>query len=139
MKYLGVDYGTQRIGLALATDDTPPVPLMTVSSEQEVMDVIRKEHIDVVVVGRPKSMGGNVKTEIEKKTEEFVNALTSYGLPLMSVVFEDERLTSRGADALKKEFGRSGQRDAVAAMLILDSYLSKSSKSSRASESSQRS
>ncbi len=134
MTYLGIDFGTVRIGLAIATDETPSVPYGTLESSNlksqisKVVDVIRKEYVDVVVVGRPKAMRGSDKTEIEKKTEEFVKVLTTYDLPLTSIVWQDERLSSKGADALKKEFGGSGQRDAVAAMLILDSYLSKQDK-----------
>lgn len=123
MNYLGIDYGTKRIGLAIASHDTPPVPFATVTSVDAVADVIRNEQIDVVVIGRPKSMADRSTTAIEKKAEEFVKSLIAYGLPLTSIVYEDERLSSKGADALGKEFGSSGQRDAVAAMLILESYL----------------
>ena len=136
MTYLGIDFGTKRIGLALATDETPPVPLMTVQSNQSVvvvnstiLDVIRQEHVDVIVVGRPKAMNGvDRKTDIEKETELFVASLTSHISPLISIVFVDERLTSKGADQLRREFGDSSDRDAVAAMLILETYLGQQKK-----------
>ena len=132
MVYLGIDFGTKRIGLALATDETSAVPYDTleISNIQyrisKLVEVIQKEHIDVVVVGRPRSMSSSQKTEIERTTEQFVEVLkTHIAVP---IYFQDERLSSKGADALKKEFGGSGQRDAVAAMLILESYLAKQDK-----------
>ncbi len=122
MRYLGVDYGTKRIGLALASDDTQPVPFTTVKNIDEVKRIVQEEQIDAVIVGRPRAMGNTDRgTDIEKEVEKFVKELQSQiSLPIF---MEDERLSSKGADALGKEFGQSGQRDAVAAMLILESYL----------------
>ncbi len=126
MNYLGIDYGTKRIGLALASDETSPVPFATVPLS-EVVKIITDEQIDVVVVGRPRAMGDTDRvTAIEKETQQFINNLKSQiSIP---VVQEDERLSSKGADALGKEFGQSGDRDAVAAMLILESYLGRQKK-----------
>ncbi len=150
MNYLGLDYGTQRIGLALGSDETSAVPYRTLEIFpqragprrravadlglliDELTKIIINEQIDVVVVGRPQSMiNVGVRTDpppprlrrtgIEEQVLEFVEKLRKQiSIP---IYLEDERLTSKGADAMKKEFGGSGQRDAVAAMLILDSYL----------------
>lgn len=132
MKYLGVDYGTKRIGLAIASSETSPVPFKTLQISDlrlqisELLHLINEEQIDIVVVGNPRAMQGSDKTAIEQEVDGFVLNLQSEikSLKLKTLVFmEDERLSSKGADALGKEFGQSGQRDAVAAMLILESYL----------------
>ncbi len=127
MNYLGIDYGTKRIGLAIASDETAPVPLTTVENLEQVVDIIQKEQIDLVVIGRPKAMSGaNQRTDMETETKQFLQNLESKinNLKLtISIEWVDERLSSKGADALGKEFGQSGDRDAVAAMLILDTYL----------------
>ncbi|MBI5135036.1 Holliday junction resolvase RuvX [Candidatus Uhrbacteria bacterium] len=125
MRYLGIDYGTQRIGLALGSNETSAVPLSVISEQGSVItaviDIIKKEGIDVVVIGKPQHMHGKGDGEIEKEIQKFIADLQSRTTIIVERV--DERLTSKAADAMKKEFGGSGQRDAVAAMLILDSYL----------------
>ena len=82
MTYLGIDYGSKRIGLAIASDETPPVPYRTLGMRnwelgiREVVDVVGKEHVDVIVIGRPKAMTTtDRRTEIERETEKFVEAL----------------------------------------------------------------
>ena len=133
MTYLGIDYGSKRIGLAIASDETPPVPYRTLGMRnwelgiREVVDVVGKEHVDVIVIGRPKAMTTtDRRTEIERETEKFVEALqdqllqSQISIPLYWV---DERLTTKQAEALKREYGQSGDRDAVSAMLIVETYL----------------
>ena len=133
MHYLGIDYGTKRIGLALATDETQPVPFRTLGIRnyelgiKEVIDVIRDEHIDVIVVGRPKHLSADGElSEMERAIDQFIAHLAScISLP---IIVEDERLTSKAADQLMREYQTSGDRDSLAAMLILESYLSRKSK-----------
>lgn len=128
MMYLGVDYGSKRIGLAIASDDTSAVPYRTIENDprtvlKEILDAVHSESVDIIVVGSPKSMSALQAYPIAGEVEKFVAELSSQ--TTVRIDREDERLTSRQADALKHEFGQSGQRDAVAAMLILESYLSR--------------
>lgn len=142
-KYIGVDWGEKRIGLALADSETRiATPFKVAGNLQEVMAEIKKEEIDVIVVGKPlpifnfSARGGSAsggQFPISKQFGEFVKLLKKkINIP---VKMADERLSSKAADALsgtKKTNPPSlklrrarAPRDAVAAMLILQGYLDK--------------
>jgi putative Holliday junction resolvase len=60
MKYLGIDYGNRRIGLALSDDTlSRAFPHKTLQKSktvlQEVLDVIQKEQVTHVVIGESKN------------------------------------------------------------------------------------
>jgi len=130
-KYLGIDWGEKRIGLALGDSVTKTAtPFKVVASLGEVLKVIAEEGIDVLVVGEPKTLS-NKKGETQKKSQEFFDLLkTKLEIPIEKV---DERYSSSGADALsgkgKKNKRSSADRDALAAMIILQNYLDKISNS----------
>jgi putative Holliday junction resolvase len=118
-KYLGVDWGEQRIGVAISDSETKmAVPWGTVSSLEELLGAVETEDADLVVVGVPVKMSGS-KDSLPPEFTKFLSDLKQRcGLPLK---FVDERLTSREADSLAG--GAHIDRDAVAAMLILQTYI----------------
>jgi len=120
VKYLGLDWGEKRIGLALADAETSlALPLKTVSSLEEVLETIREENINVVVIGSPKKMNGQAADN--PAWLNFVKQLEARGgCPLK---FLDERLSSLAADALAGETKEKAERDEIAATLILQDYL----------------
>ena len=122
MKYLGIDWGNKRIGLAMADSETKmAIPFRVVKSAREVADVIKEEEIGKIIIGSPITLQGeegSMAGEVDKFVTELKN-LT--GLPIEVI---DERLSSREADSLMKE-NIGQERDAVAAMLILQNYLDK--------------
>jgi len=128
MKYLGIDYGTKRIGLAIGDDMTKlALPLTTLTSQSEkdalaaITRIIMEEHIGKAVVGKPTTKEGKFRS-ITKHAETFCKKL--YLHTGIQVVFFDERLTSKAADALIRERSQQGAgRDELAAMDILQNYL----------------
>ena len=122
-KYLGIDWGEARIGLALGDDENRiATPIDTVLTIEEVLKVIKQEKIDEVVVGEPVKMSGS-KLEMHKDYVGFLNLLKNeLSIPIHTV---DERLSSRAADALPGDKKNKAKRDAIAAMLILQSHLDK--------------
>jgi len=132
-QYLGIDYGTKRIGLALGDDLTKVVtPFGVVSSIADIVDVLEREPVDQIVVGLPKSMHGE-SGAMQAQVEQFVCELgLATGVPIDVI---DERLSSKAGDALgktkdsvqKKMRQAKASRDAIAAMLILQSYLDRQS------------
>lgn len=119
-KYLGVDWGEQRIGLAIADSETEiALPLETVSTLQQVLAVAEREGVRRIVIGRPAKMNG---AEADNPAwKEFVRLLEEkVSCP---VVFFDERLSSLAADALPGENREKAPRDEVAATIILQDYL----------------
>ena len=130
-KYLGVDWGEKRIGLALGDSETKvATPFRTAGDMAELVKVVKGEEIDVVVVGRPVpisnfqffSRAGEAQT-ISKQFEKFVDELKSK--IYIPVELIDERLSSKAADALPGDKKTKAGRDEIAAMLILQSYLDK--------------
>ena len=131
-KYLGVDWGEKRLGLALADSETKlATPFKTVGNVGEVARAVESEKIDAVVVGKPMRIMNYELGITNEKYNKFIKDLKDkIGVPVELV---DERLTSKAADALvgnKKTNPPSPRlrrasagRDEIAAMIILQSYL----------------
>ena len=99
------------------------IPFDVVQDLNTLMKVIKSENINRVVVGNPIKMSGEKNTT--KEFQIFIKKLKNIlNIPLE---FIDERLTSKEADALMGSKKTKASRDAIAAMLILQQYLDKSS------------
>ena len=131
VRYLGVDYGDSRIGLALSDPDGKmafPHGVVAGTSPTEAVDAVaavaREHGVDAIVVGRPRGLSGEAGPA-EKKVNRFAGRLSSRSL---RVVLWDERFTTHGARASLDQQGLSAKQqrpviDQVAATLILQSYL----------------
>ena len=132
---LGVDYGAQRIGLAVS-EGRIAVPLTIVEHEnrerdlERVASIAREREVQIVVVGLPMLESGD-EGEQARRTRRFGDALARrLDVP---VVYQDERFSSvRAADALADAGamrGRTPQRggrrriDDAAAAVILQAYI----------------
>ncbi|HTW96794.1 MAG TPA: RuvX/YqgF family protein [Candidatus Methylomirabilis sp.] len=121
--YLGVDWGEKRIGLSLADNITKlATPFKTVGNIDELVETAIEEGADVLVVGKPIKMRGEqegLAPEFLKFSEQLKQLL-----PDQEIIFVDERLTSKAADALPGGNLKAG-RDEIAAMIMLQEYLDK--------------
>ena len=122
MKYLGVDYGLKKIGLAVSQGMMAhPLKVLHVGGLSDavarVSQVINSEKLDVVVVGMPE---GDNSAKITKK---FIVELRKF----IQVFAVDETLTSQKAKSLMIDLGigqKSRQKeDAYSAALILQDFL----------------
>ena len=127
MKYLGLDWGKRKIGVALADDEVKvasPICVLNNKSVQAAIDQIKElitsEEIKIIIVGRPTSLKNDTDVSIEYKI--FVARLKELGLRVEEV---DERLSTKMAIRLKTQFDlkRKNNDDEVAAALILQTYL----------------
>jgi putative Holliday junction resolvase len=127
---LGVDVGTKRIGLAVATAGVAtPVGVIdrTGDDEHDAAAIKPEAHergVTAVVVGLPIKMDGTRGPAVEA-AEQFAAALESAGL---RVVMWDERLSTKEAERVLIAGGtrRADRRkvvDKLAATVILQSYL----------------
>ena len=141
MRFLGIDYGTKRIGLAIS-DDSGRIafPKEIVKNDSTAVSrigsIIKDERIEGVVIGESSDLNGNDNT-IQGKIKSFANELKQ--LSLVEVVFQKEFMTSveaRRTKIFKKDRDQTGASsrvkkdvgekvDAKAAMLILQRYLDK--------------
>lgn len=139
MRFLGVDYGAKRIGLALsdytATLARPwqmiPATGSPTRSAASVADAIARlrasddAELDGVVVGLPRRLNGG-DTEQTPKVRLFVGALAELtGLPVET---QDERLTSVEAEARLATRERDWRKrkaliDVESASILLQDYL----------------
>ena len=129
-RVLAIDYGERRLGLAISDrEQTMALPLKTIDTRREdllkeIRAVIQLYDVQTLVVGDPLRSDGSVGPSSER-VRQFAQTLQEhFGLP---VILVDERLTSQEAIHRLVEAGgtrkEKGRVDAVAAMLILESYL----------------
>ncbi len=120
MQCLAIDWGTKRIGLGLGNTETKLAsPFGFVESLDALLDIAKKEEIDQLVIGMPFHSQGGDKA-LDPAFTAFLEALEARsGLPIIRL---DERFSSQLADSLGTGNKRDGSRDAVAAMVILQSY-----------------
>ena len=131
-RIVAIDYGKKRTGIAV----TDPLQLIangltTVATSELfdfVMDYVRRESVERILVGLPKQMN-NQPSENMKNITPFVNRLRK-ALPDMPVEFVDERFTSVLAHQAmldgglkKKDRQNKALVDEISATIILQSYL----------------
>ncbi len=132
MRYLAIDPGDKRTGLAIGDDQTrivSPLQVIETSSPDErlrlISRVIADEQPDAIVVGLPLNMDGS-EGEPAKRSRALAQTLSArLGLPAHLM---DERLTSAAADAQLAGQGltrdqKKARRDALAAAEILRDFL----------------
>lgn len=125
MKYLGIDYGTRRTGVAISPDGRVAVVKEVIRSTSQNQTIVRlkeivvEEGIECIVVGRPVSMG-NAETEMTAKVQRFIEKLRNHvAIPVQTV---DERFTTTMADTLLRGL-KHDERDKVAAQILLQNFL----------------
>lgn len=130
-RYLGVDVGEARVGLALSDElgmlahPLETVPVATRDPLQRIAEVVTEKSVSRVVVGMPRNMDGTFGPAAEK-AKAFIGALRErISCPVVSW---DERLTTVSAQRALREAGRKAkdQRsvvDQAAAQIILQSWM----------------
>ena len=123
MKYLGIDYGERKVGLAISEGQlASPFKVLTVSSLNDaltqVQQTIKKECIDMVIIGMPDS----------GKSRKMANQFSTQLSKVVTVSLADENLSTNDAKQALLELGgsrksRHRKEDAVAATIILQNYL----------------
>ena len=132
MGILGLDIGERRIGVALAADEgTVAIPLTVIDrgkkgADLEAILALMREHgAKRIVVGLPRSLDGSIGKQAEAVLA-FSKALSQHtDIPIDTW---DERLSTVAAERLLADAGvkrekRKARRDAMAAAIILQSYL----------------
>lgn len=121
MKYLGIDYGLKKIGLAVAEGKlAEPLTVLRVNTDEEAINKIKLlGKFDKVIVGI--SEGRTAQT-----TKLFVEKLQNQ-LSIPIEVF-DETLSTHEAQELSRQTGmnrkkRKNMEDAFAATIMLQNYL----------------
>lgn len=126
MKYIAIDLGLKRIGLAYSAHKDIVTPLNAVirknrnQASREVKKVLEEFEADAVVVGIP--LGGSSEDEMRRRIEHFMNLVDFKG----EVHFQDEAGSSLEAENIMKgeiKYIRDARVDSISAMIILQRYL----------------
>ena len=131
-RFLGIDYGTVRIGLALS-DPTgtlaSPLPFLENQSPQQVTtalsELIQTHQIAGLVIGLPRNMDGTYGPSAQKVRDFIGQIQKSISLPITPI---DERLTTTQASKQLSGMGLNQKQlrkkvDSSSASLILQQYL----------------
>lgn len=127
MRYLGIDYGTKRVGLALSDEEgTMGFPHAVIANDKQLLTnlttLIRGKHVGCIVIGASLTLKGE-KNPVAHAAESLGKTLEATGVPIF---FEPEQFSTQ--EALRSPEGvREGKRpmtDASAAALILTNFLS---------------
>lgn len=121
MKYLGIDYGTKDIGIAISDEEgRVAFPKIVIRNSknlvQEIVLISRAENAPHIVVGESRDFGGR-PNEIFSRIEILKNDLESKGF---SVFLEREHWST--AEAARYQ-GNVKNLDASAAAIILQRFL----------------
>jgi putative Holliday junction resolvase len=139
MRYLAIDYGTKRTGLAICdAAETIASPLTVIHGQKELLkkiaDVVEAEDVEAIVLGLPLNMTGSESSQT-KLVLKFAEQLKGYlHIP---VHLQDERLSSFAAEEklVSAQFTRGKRKkrlDALAAAEILEAFLEQKTPSNSA-------
>lgn len=141
MRYLGIDYGTKKVGIAISNETNEfSLPLLVLPNDSKLFSAIKKiileKEVGEIVLGESKNYKGEDNVVMEEINKFKIKLEKETGL---KVLFEPEFMTSAQADRAfevrnlkpreKGDGPRPNQRrksemlDASAAALILKSHL----------------
>ncbi|MFA6973897.1 MAG: Holliday junction resolvase RuvX [Parcubacteria group bacterium] len=127
---LGIDFGTAKIGLALADTETRMAfGFDTIKNDKNFLakleEIITTENVETVVIGIPGYIHANVETHCNASIRGLAENLKKIGV---YVEYAEEMFTSKMAQANLREKGEkrvSTADDKEAARIILQSWLDK--------------
>jgi len=139
MKYLGIDFGTKKVGIAISdTLGTIAFPKKILKNThtlyQEINDLIDIEHIEKIVIGKSLDSQGN-DNDVQKHITHFIATLSKK--TDIGIINQDERgssiaarshLYGKGNIANERWTAKANEKkrqhvDAGAAAVILQRYL----------------
>ena len=133
-KFLGIDYGTKRIGVAISDENgTLAFPKEIILNDKntfpKLAEIIKKENITEIVIGDSRN-ANNAPNKVNLQIENFILELAkNFGLKVNKekeffTSFEaHSRMGKETNNARKQKFVKVGGIDALAAALILQRYL----------------
>lgn len=124
MAILALDLGEKRVGVAISRSGIIAEPLLTLNFGQnffkELKKVCRREEIEKIMVGLPKSLGGQRNKQEEKirKIAEKIGKKVKLEVELIDESYTSKIAGGRGAEDIDQE----------AAVIILQDYLDRKAK-----------
>lgn len=131
-RVMGLDLGTERVGVAISnTDRTVATPLEVVPGrdwaalDRRLGEIASEWEVTMIVVGAPLSLDGSEGPSMNRTRKAIQRLSATLHHPIVTY---DERLTTVTAHALLDEQGVSGRSrnemvDMVAAQIILQNWM----------------
>jgi putative Holliday junction resolvase len=124
MRYLGIDYGSRRVGIAIASEEGgmafPKIVLQNNAQlVSQIQKLCQKENIDTIVMGESRDYN-QLENSIMEQAHLFKKNLGD--ATQLPIYLEPEFMSSQQAGFLQ---GKNDMLDASAAAIILQSYLDK--------------
>ncbi len=128
-RFLGIDYGTKRVGLAISDGlGLTARPLEVVARTEvttRVEEIVSTYGVTRLIIGLPTGLGGHEGTSAEGARDLGEELAAKTGI---EVEYVDERFTSRMAEGALIDAGMRRRKrretvDKVAAAIILQEYL----------------
>lgn len=132
MRYMGIDYGDARVGIALSDSLGMLAQRYTTLENtggkklfEQLAQLVREKEVGHIVIGMPKNMDGSEGFRAEA-TYAFAERLKT--VTDVTISFWDERLTTVAAHGYLSEVNVRGKKrkaavDAVSAELILEGFM----------------
>ena len=130
MRLLGVDYGQKKIGIALGdTESRIASPWMILENKghgeaiKEIRLICEREGVERVVIGIPRILRDATKENDQiRSIRRFADDLRQTGTPVDEA---DESMTSIQAAYYLRQINSRSEDDAIAASIMLQTYLDK--------------
>lgn len=132
-KLMALDIGQARIGVAVCDPlqlGVRPLTVIQRRSRQEdfarLSELVRREEVQAIICGLPLNMDGSEGEQaqiVRRWARRLANALTETLGVTPPVIFWDERLSSHAAQTFLAGSKARTPDDAIAAAVILQSYL----------------
>lgn len=137
MRYLALDVGDRRVGVAISDEEgliaTPLTVIRRASKVEDfsrILQLLQELGARGLVVGHPRNIDGSATAQarrIERYVAALTEALRADGLDI-PIIFWDESLSTQRAQELmvlagRKASDRRARVDAVAAAVILQEFL----------------
>ncbi|MDR0742063.1 MAG: Holliday junction resolvase RuvX [Puniceicoccales bacterium] len=141
VNYLGIDYGSRRVGISICHGDVKLVlPMKAIVSEcddekvEKICTMVEENNIDEIAIGYPINMDGT-RSGKTKQVDRFIEILSNRLPSGIKINLVDERLTSEQAIDEQKRFytkqsasktrkrRNRGIIDSQSAMIILEDFL----------------
>jgi putative Holliday junction resolvase len=122
MRVLALDHGTARIGCAISDPSgtlATPLPTIEPPEARSVAELVAEHEVERVVVGLPLHLSGEEGSQAALARSFCVELEALLDIPVETY---DERLTTRMAEASKRE-GAAAAPDSLAAAHLLQGYL----------------
>ena len=128
MYILGIDYGTQKLGLALlesTTEIISPLPPLKVTKElfNDINKVVSSYNVQTFVIGVPNNskMLEKIKSFSKKITEKYGKPIYFVGEDFSSKEAQSMLLSLRKSHSIR--INKYGQKDSMSALIILEDWL----------------